>query len=90
MDRIILVIYINMKNFNSDEGKKYLIDKQRELADASQINNTMSFLFPTDGESRVECINHQLVTKREYNKVLKVISDNNRILDDFINPKIDK
>lgn len=72
MDKIILVAYINVGQMNNETIYE-------ELTHTSQVlnrldENVRSLIIPTrEGETRVECINPQLVSEEKYKEAEAVV-----------------
>lgn len=71
--KIILVHYINIANLNSSDIDKFMNHVISEFK-AKQDDNIFGYYIPVrDSDTRVECINPQLVDEDKYSKAVEVL-----------------
>jgi len=81
MDKIILIIYVGVKNYPIDKINAYLGNLVQSVMEFNP--DIAHYVFP-DFEStnfRVECINPKFVTQEEYEIVMKKLENINEELD---------
>lgn len=84
---LILVIYINVGKMDMNQAERYIDTCKKNIQD--RTDDFTIFYVPTrSGETKVECINPILMDKKEYdNKVLRVLSEYQMKVDEFITTK---
>jgi hypothetical protein len=69
---LIIVFYIEREYmFNTTMITDYIEDINNKLVN----KNTIAFFLPTDGESRIECINPKQVEPAEMDRINTIVSD---------------
>jgi hypothetical protein len=84
MNKLILVIYVNISNIQSTESiHSYLSEMTKVIG--QQDNGIIHYIFPvTDSPTRVECINPKLVLEDEYQTAKHILDDNEKKVMNFI------
>ncbi len=86
--RLILVFYINIGNTEDKDVPSLMKELIARTREQSQ-NEERSYWFPTrEGESRVECINPQLINNDQYKEVRSILDRNQKIVDELIDQKL--
>lgn len=83
---IILVFYYNTKQLNLMDLHEIENFKDRLLTSISEkpgSEKLMTFLIPTSGETRIECVNPVLVGEAQYNKTKQVLGIMQEVLKNF-------
>ena len=64
-ETIILVFYIGIGNMSNQTGQAYFDESKAAVERRRNPNGAPWFYVPTRGESRVECINPNIITNPE-------------------------
>lgn len=81
-EKLILVYYINLGNVSRPKSQLILEMISKNLT----LEETHSIIIPIkDGDTKVECINPQLVSEEEYQSAKNVLERSQKALDDFLN-----
>jgi len=70
---LITVFYIDKSYLDSDFLSSYSTMVNNLIIEKNA--NMLAFFVPTDGESRIECINPTVVSKSDMSKINKIIED---------------
>jgi len=85
MDKIILVYYIGVKTVTPKDINLYL----HNIKDLIFIDdeNVIRYIIPVmnTNETRIECLNPKIVSKKDYTHTKKIIENNQKIVDKLVN-----
>ena len=82
--KTILVVYINVGDLKTHDLEEYMESLRNEFLrdDPSEI---LHYFIPTrEGETRIDCVNPKLITTDDYQKVQKVLDENQKIVNDLL------
>ncbi len=77
MEKIILVIYVDIRDVDNFEVKDYINSVVGALKNGEGDNIT-TFYVPIKSETRIECINPKLVSKEDYQQAKKALETNDK------------
>lgn len=72
MDKLILVVYINIGNLSHDDVDDYMSLCVARIKHDHKDDEIEYYFIPVrTGESRIECVNPKLVGGKEYKEITK-------------------
>lgn len=82
MEKIILVHYIDVGNMPASEVHEHMLKIQKMLYREEQ--DTVNYIVPIQGQTRIECLNPKLVSEEEYAKAKEMLDRNQKIVDELV------
>lgn len=86
MDKLILVFYIDIRDFSFfEERDSYINEMSEKIADLNKDENILYYVVPAKAVSRVECLNPKLLSEQEYESVKQQLDEVKFHYDKIIN-----
>jgi hypothetical protein len=76
----VIVFYLDREILNNREIVHQFAKSVDKVFDERHFN-ALAFFLPTDGDEHVECINPQLISKEDYQKVIEVLETSKKLFD---------
>ena len=98
MEKLIVVLYVNVGGQSRQQSVGYIKDLTEHLTDKFKGEDVIHFVLLTEGETRMECLNHKTICCgckkdkvltqdeiRDYSEKLKSLYNNDKSVDSDIN-----
>jgi len=86
MEKIILVVYVDIGNLDGSEVQQY-IENVRSSFNSDDTKNLFLIIIPIEGETRIECLNPKLLSEDDFKEAKEIFEKYKLSLDKFINKK---